>query len=176
MIRPLITVIRLATTWGVTAPHCAGLCRAPPLFTWPPTGPDPPFPRRMPSSHWSLKQSDPTALAIYGERRITAAFPHSADYLCRSLIHLPRVQVTGAQSRGQGELNGAAWSFLVFPPQEPWRCLPSSVWSSRRAPSLSVVHASHGGAVPRRHGRVLCCLLARDVPSSLFGKGPTGKA
>jgi hypothetical protein len=66
-----------------------------------------------------LMKAAPTSLStsyVYGECHAAIAFPRNADLLCRSLIHLPHVQVTGAWSRGQGKLTGAAQSFLAFPP------------------------------------------------------------
>jgi hypothetical protein len=45
-------------------------------------------------------------------------------------------------------------------PQNESAHFPASAWCARRAPSLSVACAGHGGAAPKHHGHVLCCLLA----------------
>jgi hypothetical protein len=107
---------------------------------------------RLPST--KVIPTSPSTSYVYGERHITVTFPRSADRLCRSLIHLPHVQVIGARSHGQGEPVGAAWSFLTFfhrslgEPSFP--TTPGAVRPKMNPPPFPPLHGALGRAA---HGR-----------------------
>jgi hypothetical protein len=134
--------------------------------------------------------TSPSSSYVYSERRVTVAFPQSADRLYRSLIHLPRVQVTEARNCGQGELTGAARSFLTFLHRSLSEPLFSTALGAVRHktspppfPPLRGVlrRAAHGrrhalvgaAAVPGSHGGALCMPLPWCLPGGLFRPQPS---
>jgi hypothetical protein len=135
-----------------------------------------------------LMKVAPTSLStsyVYGECLVAIAFPRNADLLCRSLIHLPHVQVTGARSRGQGMLTGAAQSFLAFLRRSlgelSFPTTPGTVRPKTSPPPFPPLHgvlgrASHGqrcalagaATAPGSHGSALCVPLLWCLPGRPF--------
>jgi hypothetical protein len=110
---------------------------------------------------------------VYGEHRVSIVFPHSANHHCRSLIHLPRVQV------------GAARSFLAFLHRSldelSFLTAPGTVRPKMSPPPFPPLHgalgrATHGRrhaltgatAAPDSHGSSLCVPLPWCLPGRPF--------